>query len=65
VRFNRALAELCRIIRTADPVVRAEALSELELLAQKPPPWVPAASARLEECDLRKLGRALKLRGDA
>lgn len=36
VEFNHALAELCRIIRTADPDVRVEALSELELLAQKP-----------------------------
>jgi hypothetical protein len=66
VAFNRALTELCRMIRTADPAVRAEALSELELLAQKPPPWVPAASARLDErTTLRKLGQALKLRGDA
>ena len=66
VAFNRALAELCWIIRTADPAVRAEALAELELIAQKPPPWVPAASARLDErTTLKRLGQALKLRGGA
>jgi hypothetical protein len=66
VRFNRALAELRRMIRTADSAVRAEVLAELKLLAQSPPPWVPAAAARLDEhTTLRRLGQALKLRGDA
>ena len=63
VAFNHTLSELCWMIRTASPAVRAEALSELELLFREPPPWAPAVSARLDERTLRRLRRALKLRG--
>lgn len=61
--FNRALATVCRWVRSGDVEKRNEALQLLGDLVNDPPPWVvPSVLKRFATHDFKKLTEALERR---